>query len=676
MRSTLHALPAVAAALVLTACASVGRPEGGPRDEEPPVYVRSNPAMGQRGVDATSFSIIFNENVQLEDAFNKVVISPVQLEAPAISANGHRVSVRLRDTLKPNTTYTIDFGDAIKDLNEGNILDGFAMDFSTGPELDSMRVSGIVLQASNLEPAQGMLVGAYSNTSDTAIRTLPPDRIARTNQSGQFTIRNLVPGAYRIYALNDINRDWHWDRSEDVAFLDSLVVPDMRSIQITDTLYDAAGGDSLIMRDGIQYLPNDLLLTWFNQDYRAQYIKDYARPDRRRATINLGAPPDSLPQIRIVDGTPDSLRGRFSDSWAVPMYSHERDSLTLWITDSAVLATDSLRLSVRYRKPDSLDRLDWTVDTLRFYYRPPKRSKKEIEADTLPPAIDLLPLAVVSPTPQEVYLPLTFTGGQPLRSIDTAHVRFEMLTDTVWTPVKSFTIEPDTVNPVLNRLIRQEWLPGVKYRLIVDSAAIVGVYGEHNKPFEQEITVKALEEYSNLTLKLKGADSTAVVELLGANDEPVRRERVRDGKAVFRYLNPGTVYARMFFDTNGDGLWTTGILDSIQPEEVAYYPKKIELKRNWDVEQDWDIYELPVDRQKPKAILKNKPKLKRGEKSADEEETEDDDPLLGGKYNGVNNRRNNNRNNNNRNNNNNMGGFGGFGGGFRTNNSGSDTFRR
>jgi len=637
---SLRLFPAmIVAVLILSACASIGHPEGGPRDELPPVFVRSNPMPGEKRVDRRSFSLFFDENVQLEDAFNKVVVSPAQIQAPQITANGRRVTVQLRDTLIPNTTYTIDFGDAIKDLNEGNLLDGFALDFSTGDSIDSLRVSGVVLQASNLEPAQGVLVGAYSNLDDSAIRTLPPARVARTNQLGQFTIRNLAAQPYRIYALNDINRDLHWDRSEDVAFLDTIITPWSQPIEVTDTLYDSSRGDSLITRQGIQFLPNDLLLTWFNEDYKAQYLKDYKRPNRRTATIEMGAPPDSLPEIRIVDGVRDvSLVGTASERWALPQYSLRRDSLTLWFTDTAVINADSLRLSVRYQKPDSLEQLVWTTDTLRFFFRAPKRSKKEIEADTLPPALDVLDVRLATGQSHDVYKPLWLTFGQPLASVDTAGVHFEMLVDTLWTPVKSFVIEPDSLNPMLGRRIRQEWIPGGKYRLTVDSAAIVGIYGEHNKSFKQEISVRALEDYSNLTFKLAGVDSTAIVELLNSSDEAQRRVRVENGAAVFRYLNPGTYYARLFFDANGDSVWTTGLLDSIQPEEVAYFSKKLELKRNWDVEQDWDIYELPVDKQKPYAILKNKPKLKRGEESpVDGDEEGEEDPLLGpGNRNGNN----------------------------------------
>ncbi len=622
----------IVAALVFSACASIGRPEGGPRDELPPEFVRSVPMPGEKRVDRRSLSLFFNENVQLEDAFNKIVVSPAQIQAPQVTANGRKVTVQLRDTLLPNTTYTVDFGDAIKDLNEGNVLDGFAIDFSTGDSIDSLRISGIVLQASNLEPAQGILVGAYDNLDDSAVRTLPPARIARTNQLGQFTIRNLSPKTYRIYAMNDINRDMHWDRSEDIAFLDTLITPWARPIEVTDTLYDSGGADSLIRREGIQFLPNDVLLTWFNEDYKAQYLKDYKRPDRRTVSIGMGAPPDSLPEIRIVDGPRDpSLIGLESGRWAVPQYSAKRDSLTLWIADSAVFNTDSLRLSVRYRKPDSLERMMWTTDTLRFFYRPPKRSKKEIEADTLPPALDKLEIRLAAGSSQEVYLPLGLTFSQPLASVDTAAIRFETLVDTLWNPVPAFSLEIDSLNPVLGRSIRQKWNPGQKYRISIDSAAIVGIYGEHNRPFSQEITVRAMEDYSNLTFKVSGADSTAIVELLSSSDAPVRSARVKNGVATLRYLSPGTYYARIFFDVNGDSLWTTGSLDSIQPEEVAYFPKKLELKRNWDIEQEWDIYDLPIDKQKPYAILKNKPKLKRGEKAPGDEESdsEDEDPLLG-----------------------------------------------
>lgn len=628
-RATIYILAAVLA-LLTAACASIGRPEGGPRDEEPPRFVRSNPAPGQLNVKGRSFTLTFDENVQLEDAFNKVIVSPVQKEAPQVSANGRTVRVNLRDTLLPDMTYTIDFGDAVKDLNEGNVLDGFALDFSTGDRIDSLRVAGRVLKASNLEPAQGILVAAYSNLADTAVRTLPPDRIARTNQYGTFTLRNLADTVYRIYAIDDVNRDNHWDRSEDIAFLDTFIRPYVEDITVTDTLYDSNRGDSIIERPGRRFMPNDLLLTTFNLGYRAQYLKNYSRVDQRRVLLTLGAPTDSLPQVRPV-GT--AMDGRDFTAWAVPEINRYNDSIVLWLADPEVLATDSLSLSVRYQRPDSLERLQWRTDTLRFFYRRPKLSKKELEAaerDTLPPRKDLLGISVAS-TRQEFYQPMQLKFTAPVATIDTAAIHLDIKVDTLWQPVALPPLVPDTANPVLGRTLDVKWEPGAAYRLRIDSAAVTDIYGEHNPPVNSNITVRAVEEYCTLTFRLKGADTTAIVQLLSASDAVTRQERVgADGTVTFRWLDPGNVYARVFFDADGNGLYSTGVVDSIQPEEVAYYPKKIQLKRNWDIAQDWDIYELPVDRQKPYAILKNKPKLRRGEKAPEEEQPEDEDPMLGG----------------------------------------------
>lgn len=637
-----------AAAFMLAACANMGRPEGGKRDMDPPKYVRSNPAPGALNFNRQRLTVTFDENVQLEDAFNKVVVSPGQKTPPVVTANGKTVTVDFKDTLRSNTTYTVDFADAIKDLNEGNVLDGYAIDFSTGSNIDTLRISGMVLQAENLEPAQGMLVGVYSNYTDTSLTTLPLDRIARTNQLGQFTIHNLPAGEYRVFAINDINRDNHWDRTEDVAFYDSIVVPTTEAIEVTDTLYSSTGEDSLVTRPGIRYLPNDLLLTWFNINFKQPYLADYKRYDQRRVTLTFGAPQDTLPTLTIVSGAPGV--GRTDKEWALLNRNVTADTLTYWIADTAMVSNaDSLMLAVKYQKLDSLDNKIWTTDTLRFFYKDPNKSKKKknkdkkkeeegprftvdsISGDTtwLPPAgFEFLDLKLKSGTAQELGRPLVLEANLPMTSIDTAGVHLETMVDSVWQPI-TITLRTDSLDPLLRTDIDVVWEPGAKYRFTVDTMAIKTVYGPFNRPLKREFTAKTLDDYSNLNVTLPGLeDVQAVVELLSSSDSPVYRTVKKKGEsqANFKLLDPGSYFMRLFIDDNDNGKWDTGNpLDSIQPEEVYYFAKKLNLKKNWDVEQTWDITELPLDRQKPYAIKKNRPKLKRGEKAPQEEEEEEDD---------------------------------------------------
>ncbi len=634
---TLRWLLIAVAAAVVAACASIGRPEGGPRDTEPPVYLKSNPMPGQTNVSATRITVDFNENVAIDDAMNRVVVSPAQRTMPSVSALGKRVTVTLRDTLIPDVTYTIDFSDAIKDLNEGNILDGLAFDFSTGHQLDTLRISGMVFEAATLEPAQGMLVGAYSNLDDSAITTLPLERITKTNQLGQFTLRGLKPVPYRIFAIDDKNRDYHWDRSENVAFYDTLITPSAVTVSVADTLEAADGTDSIVRRDVTRFLPDDILLTWFNENYSAQYLADYKRVERNKIELRFAARADSLPVVRLLN-TPRA--GEEISRWSVLDASSTLDTLTYWITDTALIATDSILLEARYLRTDTLDRLSETTDTLKFFMRPqrnkkaPKKNKDE-QADTVPPEVPAVSFAAASPAAQELNLPLLFRSTTPIVSIDQKGVRMEIQEDTMWIPVAAPVITmPDSLRPMAFKA-PYEWMQGMKYRLTVDSAAVTDIYGHVNKKLVHEFTVKQLSDYSTVTFVIDGLDGRkGVVELLSTSDKPVAKAPVIGSTAQLRYLAPGTYYARLIVDRDSDDTFTTGNLAAgLQPEEVYYYPGKLNLKKNWDVEQNWNIYALPVDRQKPFDIKKNKPKTNDPDlnDSRDDDE-EDDDEFYNGPF--------------------------------------------
>lgn len=632
----LGSLFVVAAALLLAACASIGRPEGGPRDMTPPVMVSSTPAPGSVNVSNGRIDIVFDENITLDDPMNKIVVSPPQKKQALISSNGRRVRITLRDTLRDSTTYTVDLADAVRDLNEGNILDGLAIDFSTGPSIDTLMISGIVFEGRTLEPAQGMIVGVYSTpVADTALTTLPMERITKTNALGRFTIRNLKPGSYRVFAINDLNHDFHWDRSEDIAFLDRDISPSTMAIEVTDTFTDAAGNDSLVTRPATRFLPDDILLTWFNENYKPLYLVKHERPDARRLTLEMSTRSDSLPQLTLLNTVRVGAR---LDREAVLQSSPGLDSLTYWLRDTTLIGSDTLKIAARYLHTDTLDNITFTTDTLTFALRQPKKKKKRDEETDSVPKLEFVNIGISSRQPQDLNMPLLFETSTPTASIDSAGFRIEELVDSVWMPVAAkIPSPPDSLQP-MRLLTEMTWKPKTKYRVTIDSLAVTDIYGNHNRPFVQEVSTHAIEDYAALFFNIGdlGPDS-AIVELL-TSDKPVRLEPVRNGVATFEYVTPGAYYARLFIDRNHNGRWDTGsVADTLQPEDVFYFSKKLNLKKNWDVEQQWNIYETPVDLQKPEDIKKNKPPRPKWEteeerekrkKGNNDDEEEEFDPFM------------------------------------------------
>ncbi len=645
----LRYLPIVIVALLtLAACANIGHPTGGPRDVKPPRYVGSNPVPGATNVNSHKFSIYFDENIQLDDPNSKVAISPTQKEMPELFANGKRLDITLRDSLIPNVTYTIDLADAVKDLNEGNVLDGLAIDFATGDSIDTLQISGMVLRARDLEPAQGMLVGVYSTPADSNILTRRFERIARTNQLGQFTVRNLAPGSYELFALNDQNRDYFWDRTEDVAFSSVLLTPGVEHRQVADTVAE----DSVVITEVVDYLPNNVLLGWFNEEYQAQYLKNYKRQTRNVIQLEMAAPADSLAELTIVTlGSDTTLRLPLLDV-SLMTRTPGLDTLTFWLRDSAVIKADTMLIETRYRRVDTLSNLVWATDTLKFNFKSPRKDKKEKpraitlqdKIDSIRQISDTIPIdtfALMQPSSflsvnlknstQEVNLPLLFSFATPIDSLPAGALRIEYMPDSVFIPLDPQPpIVPADDWSFTNYRVDYEWKPSGKYRLAGDSLAVRDIYGLWIRNVEQNFTVRSLDDYSTIKFNISGLPDSvqAIVELLNEQDKPVRTLPVERGSATFQFLLPATYYARLFIDSDGNGEWTNGDLKlRRQPEDVYYFSKKLALKKNWDRTEDWDINALAVDMQKPDAIKKNKPKRMAGEVNAeqDDEEIDPDD---------------------------------------------------
>ena len=608
-------------------CANIGNPSGGPIDKTPPIFMRSNPTPNAVNVKDRKIEIFFDEIVTLKDPSTKIIVSPAQTEMPRMSALGRKVTVELVDSLLPNTTYTIDFSNSIQDNNEGNAIDNFAFAFSTGSVIDSMRVSGYVLDSRTLEPMQSVVVGLQSNLADSAFHKEKLQRVALTNDRGQFTIRNVSPGSYHIFALKDLDRDYKFGNpTEDIAFLDSIIVPSIGSREAADTVYNDLNEIDTIMRaTRPAYFPNDILLSMFNEDRKSQYLANNLRVDSTRISLTFAAASDTLPSLSIVG------RNDVPDQWYTLERSQTNDTLTYWIRPPHLVSADTLMVATTYLRTDTASNLSWGTDTLKFTFQrqKAKKKKKNEETDSLE-QIRFMELHPLANGTQEVYAPLLLQTGTPIErySREAFHLQRKLQNDTIFYPaeIKSIALRDSTLNR-RDLMLKVDWEPGAAYTLAVDSLAMTDIYGLQTKPLKVDFNVRKMEEYGNIVFNIPAVRDSAIVELLDGTEKIVLRAPVKNHRAELLNLLPGKYYARLFIDRNGNGKYDTGNYDMhLQPEETVYYPGAINLKKNWDVEQTWDIYATPIDKQKPEAIKKNKPERKKWEKvNTEKTETDEDE---------------------------------------------------
>ena len=605
------------AAFLLGSCARMGQPDGGWYDETPPRILGATPADKGTNVKSQKVSIFFDEFIQIENATEKVVVSPPQLETPEIVASGKRIKIELLDSLKPNTTYTIDFSDAITDNNENNPLGNYTYSFSTGDAIDTLEVSGKVLQAKDLEPVKGILVGLYNDLSDTAFTTKPMLRVSRTDGSGRFVIKGVAPGTYRVYALQDADGNYLFNqKSEMLAFSQEKIVPSFKP----DVRQDTTWIDSLRIKsiDRVGYthfLPDDIVLRAFNEVMTDRYFLKAERREPESFTLfySYGG---EMPQVR-------GLNFQSDDAFIIES-TEKQDTITYWLKDTALVNQDTLRVELTYHMTDSLGKLVEQIDTLDILSRiSHEKRQKDLEREReewqkkqdrakkrgepydsiMPPKA--LAIGVKAPSELDPDKNIPFTFNTPLASVDTAAIHLYSKHDTLWYNA------PLEFNHVRGREyeLRGEWRPDIEYSLEIDSAAFVDIYGKVSPPFKQGFKVKSFDDYGTLLLNIPTmTDTTIVVQLLDAGDKIIKEVTTNQGVAEFYYVSPSTYYVRMYIDSNRNGEWDTGLYSANrQPETVYYFPKEIEIRAKWDFTETWNPLATPVIQQKPAAVTKQKP---------------------------------------------------------------------
>ena len=588
---------------VIYSCANIGSPNGGPYDETPPKFVSSTPVPNQINYTGKKIEILFDELIQIEKPSENVIITPPQMELPVIRSAGKKAVIELKDTLKPNTTYTIDFTNSISDNNEKNVFENFSFAFSTGDIIDTLEVSGVLLNAENLEPMPGITIGLHNNLEDSAFVKLPFVRTSRTNDKGQFTIRNITPGTYHIFALNDVNRDYKFDQpGEDIAFLDSVIVPSFELTTRQDTTWkDSLTIDTIRTVGYTRFFPDNIELRLFKEKFERQYMVKPERPDEKYFTLRFNTKLDTVPVPVPINFTPED------STWYFVQQTEGGTAVNYWLADSTVWKQDTLQVQVSYPKSDSLNILRPQTDTVQLVLRRRPAEKKKKKKKDEPDPIVFLGMQVDAPGSMDLFDTISVTFNEPVLDINKEMFFLDQKIDTVWNTV-DFDFFPDSTNS-LNYFIRRPWKYGEEYRIEVDSAAIHSLYGKWNDFFTGEFKIKKEDEYGYLYLNINGVDTTAFVELLSSGDAPVRKAKVKDGGVLFMDLKPDKYYARIVIDTNSNGVWDTGnYIEKRQPEEVYYSPKMYEIMQNWQVEETWNVNSTPLAKQKPLEITKNKPK--------------------------------------------------------------------
>ena len=623
----LHRYIGLILCIIFIGCASIGSPDGGAYDETPPKVLKCTPANMSLNNDKKKISLSFDEYIRLENATEKVVISPPQVDMPEISTSGKKINITLFDSLKSNTTYTIDFSDAIVDNNEGNPMGHFTYSFATGNHIDSLEVSGILLESENLEPIKGMLVGLYSDLSDSAFMTKPLERVSRTNSKGQFIIKGIAPGKYRIYALNDMDANFFFSqKSEKLAFDTIIIEPKCQMAYRQDTIWaDTARIDTIKDVPYTQFLPNNVVLRGFTEEFKNLHLLKVERPIPDKFIIYFTGPSDTIPEIK-------GLNFSGIDHLILEPSTHN-DTLTYWITDTLISNMDTLSISMTYLDTDSLQQLVYRTDTLdivskitrsrqrkelqekikeweKAQEKLKKRHKEKYEAKPNPYLKEELicqikPSSQIAPNQN-----ITITFDEPIATIDSSLFHFYKQKDTLWIEEPYLLLQ--NKKSMRSYTLYAEWQPGEKYKFEADSNAVKSIIGKQNAPIKKDISVSPEDIFGTLFIKLILPDTGAVVQLLDNNDKVVREMRAENNRADFYYLQPKDYYIRLYIDKNGDGKWNTGSFeDGIQPEEVFYFPKPITLKALWEIEQDWDVRGIPIEKQKPEAITKQKPEAQK-----------------------------------------------------------------
>lgn len=519
--------------LLVSACATVFSPPGGPSDETPPKNLSVEPEMLSKNVKTKKFVFEFDEYIKLNNPFNEILISPPLNNKPDYKIKGKKLIVELNDTLQENTTYTINFGSAIQDNNEGNKLVGLNYVFSTGNQIDSLSIGGEVKDAFTNKGIEGVGVLLYDAQSftDSTFQKKKPMYYAISNSNGKFLFKYLRAGTFKVLALKDENFNIQYDPpGEQVGYLDSTITltPD-KQINLSLKLFE-----------------NEL----------EQKILSYSIDKQNVVLLNFNK--------NVVDLQLLNVKGL--DSLTHTVWNESRDTLELYYLYSVE------------ERPELIVEFDNILDTItlrkELFSKDSVKSLSPLWGTTKRGTLDL-----------ELGEPIELVFKRPIQIVDKGVYLYE---DSFKREKKIPLVEVDAQNPY-RLLIHADFKPEMRYDLIVKDSVVSDYYGYNNSAFKQQYQTKTKEDYGNLNYSLSGLDSTQQYVLQVLKNKHVIEKFVLSNVKGFdkqwKLLKPGKLQFRLIWDKDRNGYWTTGNIDKkIQPEPIYVYPDEVNIRANWDLE--------------------------------------------------------------------------------------------
>jgi len=587
--------------VLLISCAEPSLPKGGPKDQQPP---RINPKKYSTPNPSTNFQdnqiiLTFDEWIKLQSVFSEVVISPPLEEVPDIKIRNKSVVVKWKEQLKDSTTYTINFGDAVRDITESNIVPNLRMVFSTGPYLDSLICSGQIVDAATRKPKSGVLVMLYQNLEDSIPLTKKPYYFSKTDKEGRFKIENIKDSQYRIFALDDKNRNYKYDLpNEQIAFLDS-------SFQINDTLQPILRLRMFMEREETKVFGSKLA---FYGCLRLEYNNEI----QTASTIELLDAPNDF-KTYIEQGL-DTMTIWFDGTMP------QQDKWVFVVKNEAENLSDTIRVN-------SIEKSSFeeSAPNLRWY----KKRKKKKEGQGKGPVFTALPLQDTAAIGQAPLEALKLYFSRPIQSWDSTGVF--LFKDTTISVLQVSVVENedsitneiaiDTVremvmvdtfilleSPKIGQLIdaksqlqiEYDWEEKQRYKILLLPNTVTDFFGLSNvDTLSRVYAIKSIGEYGSVTAIIKGADSTKqyLVELVNSKEEIIHQTVVRDStemQLVYENIKTDNYTIRIVHDELPNGRWDVGSYEENRQAEKTTNSKVITLKPGWENSMEMDLNSAPL----------------------------------------------------------------------------------